>query len=274
VAADDSGQFLFSNLAPGTYRLTVQAEGMGTFVNAEIELKAGDYRELPRIVLTVATTKTEVEVTAKSEEVAQAQITLQLEQRVFGVLPNFYTSYLWNAQKLDARQKFRLALHSVLDPTAFAGYGFIAGLQQATDQYPGYHQGAEGYGKRYGAAFANDAIGRIMGSAVYPSLFHQDPRYFYKGTGSKKSRAWYAVSQAFLCRGDNGHREINFSHILGTFTAAGMSNLYHPASDRGIGLTFSTGLIQTAGNAANNVVREFLFKRLTPKVPNYGQAEE
>jgi hypothetical protein len=269
-----NGDFRFSGLSAGNYTLKIQAEGMSGFSNDDIQLKDGEAQELPKIVMTVAGVRTDIQVVAQRDEIAQAQITVQLEQRVFGVLPNFYTSYLWDAQKMSSKQKFRLALHSVLDPAAFAGYAFIAGIQQANDTYPGYNQGAEGYGKRVGAAFANDAIGRITGSAIYPSLFRQDPRYFYKGSGSKKSRFFYAIAQAFVCRGDNGNREVNFSHILGTFTAAGLSNLYHPASDRGVSLTITTGLIQTGGNAANNIVREFLFKRLTPKVPDYGKGKQ
>ncbi len=266
-----NGQFSFSGLAAGTYKLTVSANGMGTFVNAEINLKADEIQTLPVVILTVATTRTDVQVVATRDEIAQEQLNFQMEQRVFGVLPNFYTSYLWDAQPLTVRQKFQLAIHSITDPTAFVGYAFLAGIQQANDTYPAYHQGAEGYGKRYGADFANDTAGRLLGSAIYPSLFRQDPRYFYKGKGSKGSRAFYAISQAFVCRGDNGHQEINFSHILGTFSAVALANVYHPAADRTLSITLTTGLIQTAGNAANNLVREFLFKGITPKVPDYAK---
>ena len=265
-----NGEFSFAKLAAGTFRLTVTAEGMEPFSQPDIHIEAGQTLELPRISLTVATANTEVQVTVEPAEIAREQITLQLEQRVFGVFPNFYTSYLWDAQPIGPRQKFRLAIRSITDPVAFLGYGFTAGLQQASDTFPGYHQGAEGYGKRYGADFANDAIGRLLGSAIFPSLLRQDPRYFYKGSGTKKSRVLYAVSRAFLCRGDNGNTQVAYSHILGSFGAAGLSNLYHPASDRGLSLTLYNGLLGTAGHAANNVVREFLFKRLTPKVPVYG----
>jgi hypothetical protein len=265
-----NGEFSFAGLAAGTFRLTVRADGMTPFMQPDIHIQAGQTLELPRISLTVATANAEVQVTAGSEEIAQEQITLQLEQRVFGVFPNFYTSYLWDAQRIGSRQKFRLAIRSITDPVAFIGFGLTAGLQQAADTFPGYHQGAEGYGKRYGADFANDAIGRLLGSAVFPSLLRQDPRYFYRGSGTKKSRALYAVSRGFLCRGDNGKTQFAYSYILGAFGAAGLSNLYHPASDRGLSLTLYNGLLGTAGHSANNLVREFLFKRLTPKVPAYG----
>ena len=94
------------------------------------------------------------------------------------------------------RQKFDLAFHSITDPVEFVGTGIIAGAEQATDTFPGYGQGAEGYAKRYGAAYADDVLGRVIGSAILPSLIHQDPRYFYKGSGSVRSRAFYAMSRA------------------------------------------------------------------------------
>ena len=262
-----SGGFVFAKLPAGEYKLTVSAPTMADYVDDGIELKNGEAQEMPVIILGVAGTKTEVVVTASVEEVAQQQLDFQMDQRVLGVLPNFYTSYVWDASPLNAKQKFQLAFHSVRDPFAFVGYAFLAGIQQAADQYPGYGQGWQGYGKRYGAAFANDASGRMLGSAIYPTLFHQDPRYFYKGEGSRKSRALYAITRAFITRGDNGHSEFNFSKILGTFSAAAISNAYYPESDRGLGLTLTTGAVQTAGNAADNLVREFIFKRLTPNVP-------
>jgi hypothetical protein len=153
------------------------------------------------------------------------------------------------------------------------GTGIVAGAEQAKNIFPGYGQGAQGYAKRYGAAYADDVLGRVIGSAVLPSLFHQDPRYFYKGSGSVRSRISYAISRAVITRGDNGHVQPNYSHVLGSFAAGGISNLYHPAGDRGVSLTLSNGLIETAGSAVDNLLREFLLRKITRNVPDQDQGK-
>jgi hypothetical protein len=155
----------------------------------------------------------------------------------------------------------------VIDPVNFLGTGAIAGLEQSRNIYPGYGSGLGGYGKRYGATYADDFDARMIGSALLPSLLHQDPRYFYDGKGSVSSRILYAVKSAVITRGDNGQLQPNYSYVLGSFAAGGISNVYHPASDRGIGLTIGNGFINIAGHAADNIIREFLLRRLTPGVP-------
>jgi hypothetical protein len=264
-----NGEFTFTELSPGTFKVTITSPGMETFVSSDIVLREHERHELPQIVLAVAGTTTEVHVDVTQAELAQEQIKAAEQQRVFGVLPNFYSSYIWDAAPLNPKQKFGLALHSITDPVEFVGTGLIAGAEQANNTFPGYGQGAEGYAKRYGAAYTDDVLGRVIGSAILPSLFRQDPRYFYKGSGTVRSRLFYAVSRAVVTRGDKGRSQPNYSHVLGSFAAGGIANLYHPAGDRGVGLTLGNGLIDTAGNAANNLVREFLLRRLTPKVPDY-----
>jgi hypothetical protein len=143
----------------------------------------------------------------------------------------------------------------------------VAGVQQYKNVFPAYGGGIEGYGKRYGAAFANNVSGTLLGRAVYPSILHQDPRYFYKGKGSIRSRALYAMSAAVIARGDDGRWKPNYSLVLGSFTAAAISNLYYPASDRGASLVIGNGLASTGAHAASNLIREFLLKRITTHVP-------
>ena len=114
----------------------------------------------------------------------------------------------------------------------------------------------------------------MLGSAILPSLLHQDPRYFYLGSGSVRTRAFYAISRAVITRSDSGKSQPNYSRILGSFAAGAIDNLYHPASDRGVGLVVSSGLLNTAGHAADNLLREFLFRKVTPTVPDYEKGKE
>ena len=201
VTSGIDGRFSFTNLDVGRFKITITAAGLQTFVSADIPLRAGETRELPRIALPIAATSTNVSVVVTQTEVAQEQLKSELHQRAFGVFPNFFSSYIWDAAPLSSKQKFQLAFRSISDPTSLVLTGAVAGVEQARNTFPGYGQGAQGFGKRYGAAFADDAIGRMLGSAVLPSILHQDPRYFYRGSGTKTERAIYAVKSVIICKG-------------------------------------------------------------------------
>lgn len=258
-----NGEFGFSGLAPGTYQVSVTGGGMKTWTSAWLDLHAGESRIVSQIVLPVAAAATSVTVTADKEALSVEQMQIAIDQRVWGVFPNFYSSYDWNAPPMMPKQKFKLALRSMVDPMTFASVAGIAGAQQIYNVFPEYGEGIEGYAKRYGAAYANDFSARLFTSAVYASMFHQDPRYFYKGTGSVSSRTLYALSGAVITRDDSGHRRPNYSRLLGVFTASALSNLYYPADKRGLSLTLTNGLVELAGHAGTNVVREFLLKGIT-----------
>ena len=268
-----NGEFTFTGLPPGTFRLTVTGQGMATYRSPEIKLHAGDFRIVSQVVLPVAATTTNVTVVGDSEELAQQQVQIAIQQRVLGVFPNFYSTYDWNAPALGPKQKFQLAFRDVTDPMSLLGAGIIAGYEQGYNIFPGYGQGTQGYAKRFGAAYANDVSGRMIGSVLLPSLLHQDPRYFYRGSGSVPARFLYAIAAAFITRGDNGRWEPNYSHVLGNFAAGGVANLYYPSSSRGIKLVIATGLLETAGNAGTNIAREFFLRGLTPKVPSYANGK-
>jgi hypothetical protein len=274
VTADDTGLFSFTNLPAGTYKIRITATDFEPYESYEITIHSRENRQLPIIALPIATATVDVQVTVTEAEIAEEQVTAQIQQRVFGVFPNFYTSFIWNAAPLKPKQKFRLAIRSATDPVTFLTTGALAGIQQARDTYPDYGQGAEGYGKRYGADYGDIFIGRMLGAAVFPSIFRQDPRYFYQGTGSIRSRTWHALSSAFICRGDNGRRQFNFSHILGNFVAGGISNLYRPDDDRGVVLAIDNALLHTAANAAGNLAREFALKDITTKIPAYAKGKQ
>ncbi len=277
AVGDDQGRFLFSDLPAGTFKVTVaSATGLTTFTSDTVTLAVGQKLELPPISLRITVASSDVHVVgaaATPEEIAQAQIQAQEKQRVLGIVPNFYSSYIWNAAPMTTKQKFGLALRSTTDPVAFMVAGGVAGVEQWHNTFPGYGRGTQGYLKRYGAAYADNMIGRMVGSAILPSLLHQDPRYFYKGSGSVTSRALYAISQTVICRGDNGRSQPNYSHVLGNFAAAGISNLYRAPQDSSASLTIRNAFIITGSNAIGNLVREFILRKITPKVPDYAQGK-
>jgi hypothetical protein len=201
---------------------------------------------------------------ASPEEIAAEQVKVAEHQRVFGIIPNFYVVYDHHAAPLTTKLKFELASKVVFDPVTIIGVGMIAAINQAGDG-PNYGQGAQGYAKRYGASYADGFTDIMIGGAVLPSLLHQDPRYFYQGTGTKKSRALHAISSTVICRGDDGSRQPNYSTIGGDLAAAAISTAYYPASDRTAGRVFTTALINTGERALSNLIQEFVLRRFTPK---------
>jgi len=267
VMSDDDGQFSFANVAPGAFQLTITSAGFTTQASAGL-LRPGESYNVPQISMTLATTLTEVRVVPTRTEVAEDQIKAQEKQRVLGVVPNFYVSYYHNTVPLSPRQKFELAWKTTVDPVSFGVTGAIAGIQQAQNDFSGYGQGAQGYGKRYGAAYADFVASTYIGGAILPALLKQDPRYFYKGSGSKRSRMLYAIANSVICKGDNGHWQPNYSNIIGSLAAGGISNLYYPADNReGAELTFENGLIGIGESAAINLLQEFVMRKLTRNVP-------
>ncbi len=261
------GQFSFSGLSAGTYSIVVTGKGWGTYSLSNVQIADGESRILSHVILPATSGVTSVRVDGSAKELSIEQEHVAVQQRVFAVFPNFYSSFDWNAPPMQSRQKFALAFRSMIDPMTFVGAGVIAGAEQARDTFPGYGQGLAGYGRRYGAAYANSFTGRMLGGAVFPALFHQDPRYFYMGSGSVFRRALYAISTALITKGDNGRWQPNYSHVLGNFTAGAISNLYYPASSRGLSLTLINGALETAGDAGTDFVREFFLRGITSHVP-------
>jgi hypothetical protein len=270
--SDSNGRFSFPDVPAGSFKLTISSRGFGTqFVTGV--LHPGEDFDAPSIVLPVTSTS-EVNVTASQVEIATEQVKAEEQQRVLGVLPNFYVSYSPNPAPLTSRQKFSLAWKTNIDPVSLAVTGVFAGVEQAENTFSGYGQGTEGYAKRYGAGFANNFINTMIGNAILPVWWKQDPRYFYKGTGSWRSRALYAIANSVICKGDNGKWQPNYSSIVGGLAAGGIANIYYPASDRdGVKLTFEDAAIGTAESAVQNLIQEFIVKKLTPKIPNYGSGK-
>lgn len=272
ILTDDLGQFSFANVAPGPFQLTISFTDLKPQVISGT-VHQGEAYVIPQVVLVVAPLATQVTVALTQVELAEVQIKDQEKQRVLGIIPNFYVSYVPDAVALTPKQKFELAWRSSVDPFTFVSVGALAGIQQAGDALSGYGQGAQGYAKRYGASYGDVVIGTFLGSAIMPALLKQDPRYFFRGTGSKRSRLLYALSSPFMCKGDDGRWQPNYSYLIGNFAAAGIANFYYPANDRGAAWVAETALVRLGENAIASVFQEFIVRKLTPRVSNRAQAE-
>jgi hypothetical protein len=200
-------------------------------------------------------------VTQTSEEVATQQVKIEEKQRVLGFVPNFYVVYDPNPAPLTTKLKFRLAFKVATDPITVLGVGFLSATQQAGDT-PDYGQGAEGFGKRFGANSADGFSDIMIGGAILPSLLRQDPRYYYQGTGTKKSRFGHALVHPFVCKGDNGSWQPNYSSLGGDLASSAISNLYYPQANRGATLVFTNFAINTAERVATSLAQEFVLRSI------------
>jgi len=270
VRSGENGQFVFARVEPGPFRLSVTSSG---FKPQEVSgtLRSGEAFVIPPIILVVAAEVTEVSVKEKpltQVELAALQIKEQEKQRVFGFIPNFSVTYDPDAVPLTSKQKFGLFSKTLSDPFTIVGIAALAGVQQATDAHSGYGQGASGYAKRFGASYTDAFTSTLIGGALLPSLFKQDPRYFYKGSGKTGARLLHALANPVICKGDNRVWQPNYSNIFGSVAAGGISYLYYPDSDHdGAGLIFQNAMIRLGETALVGVLQEFLVRRLTPHLP-------
>lgn len=264
VASNDQGFFEFNDLDPETYHVTVSAEGFASWTSPDVVVQPGQYVILKVDKLRIAAALTKVTVGYSAEQLATEQVKAEEQQRIFGIIPNFYVSYDQNAAPLTTKLKFQLAARVLLDPVTVVGVGIGAAAEQAGDR-PNYPEGAKGYGERFGSLYADGATDILIGGAVLPSLLHQDPRYFYQGTGTGKSRAVHALSSPFVAKGDNGKWQPNYSTMGGDLASAALSNVYYPASNRGPGLFLTNFFIDTGQRAVADLAQEFILRRLTPK---------
>ncbi|GGA69990.1 hypothetical protein GCM10011507_21960 [Edaphobacter acidisoli] len=261
VSGADGG-FALNDVAPGAFQVSITAVGFSV-QSLSGTIAQGQQDALGTIRLR-ASVNIGVNVSSNTEQMAEIEVRHEEKQRVLGIIPNYYIVYDGSTAPLDTKQKYRLAWRTAIDPTSFLGAGVIAGIEQGANTFPAYGQGAAGYAKRFGAAYADGFSANLLSNAVFPALFKQDPRYFYKGTGSVRSRAAYAIANSVVCKGDNGRWQLCYSGILGSLAAGGISNLYYPAADRnGVGLTLENTALGIAGGAASNLFEEFLLKKFT-----------
>ena len=264
VTKDDGG-FAFDQAPAGVaYQITVTAEGFADWSSA-ITVEPGQNKTLPAIKLRILAVQRAVTVSYSSKEVAAQQLKVEEQQRVLGVIPNIYVVYEPHPEPLTTRMKFHMAYKSLTNPFFFARTAAWAGVQQARNNPEEWRQGAEGYGKRLGAGFADGVTGSLITNAILPSLLHQDPRYFYQGSGTKKSRALHAMLAAFVCKGDNGAWQPNYSQWGGSLIGYSISTAYYPSSDRTAAHVFQTFGIDMGLHVVGSLAQEFILGKFTSK---------
>lgn len=266
TTANDNAAFDFRYLKFGVpYQVRISVKGFEKWSSPAIILTPDHSVFLMTgIKLKIEDPSTSVTVYASTAQIATEQVNLEEQQRVLGFIPNFYVVYdSQNAAPLTTKLKFQLAMKVSVDPVTLAGVAFMAGVRQAADT-PDYQLGAKGYGQRVGAETADGFSDLLIGGAVLPSLLHQDPRYFYQGTGTTRSRLGHALASPFVCRGDNGRLQPNYSSMGGDIAASALMNTYYPQSNRGADMVFGQFAINTAEREVSGVVQEFVLRKLTP----------
>jgi Carboxypeptidase regulatory-like domain len=263
LVTQESGFFEFQDVTPGVpYEISVTAQDFADWTSPAITLEPGQFKIVTDVQLQIETQRTTVDVHYDPVEVATEQLKIEETQRVFGIIPNFYVTYERDAAPLTPKMKFQLALKVSYDPVTIAGVLGMASIRQATDT-PNYGQGWGPFGERLGAVAA-DGFGDIMiGGAILPALLHQDPRYFYQGTGTTSSRVRHALFSPFVTRNDNGTWGPNYSSVGGDLASAALSNLWYPKSNRGVGLVFGNFALGTAERMGASLAQEFIVARFT-----------
>lgn len=267
AVSDANGDFAFTGLPPATYRVKITAHGFAPWKVENVRLAAGQALTLDKIEMGVEALDVSVDAITV-EDLAEMQITTEEHQRILGILPNFYVSYFPNAAPLTRKQKFKLAIYVSKDPVTLFTTGVTAAIAQAQGDFAGYGPGFPGYATRYAAIYGTRLSSTLLGAAVFPSLFHQDPRYFYRGHGRIITRALYAISTTVICKSDKGKFQPNYSNVLGNVSAGLIAGTYYPRSDRhDIQVTVDNTLIGVATGAFGTLFQEFLLRHLTHGVP-------
>ena len=188
-------------------------------------------------------------------------------KRIFWIIPNFRTTQeLAIYQPLTTSQKFKLATRDAFDRGTFALAALFAGYGQLTNSDPSLGQGVAGYARYFGTSYGDFMIGDYMTEAIFPTLLHQDPRFFRRGRGGGWSRFFYAAGQVFLTKGDTGHTQFNFSEVLGNSSAVAISMAYYPDRRDAADAVTSLGT-QIGVDMASNVLKEFA-PDITRKLPH------
>jgi hypothetical protein len=179
------------------------------------------------------------------------------DKRILGILPNYRTADSTTPfAPLTVGQKWKIATKDTFDYPSYVLAGAFAGLSQEDNSNPEFGQGLKGFAKRYAAGIADQDLGNFMTEAIYPTLLHEDPRYFRKVNGSVKSRMWWAVERIVITKTDSGRPQFNFSEWVGNGTVAAIGNLYYP-NERGFNATMQRTLTQVGTDTVSDVLKEF-----------------
>jgi hypothetical protein len=267
TVTDTEGAFQMASLPPGGYSVKISASGMADWTASNVPASPLPESKPVVAVMQVAPVVFTVTVGPPPEDVAEQQLKQEVQQRVMGVIPNYFVAYGKNPAPLSPRQKFHLSFKMLIDPATFAGVGVTAGIQQGMNSYHQFGQGSEGFAKRFGAAYGTAATNLLITSAAAESLFHQDPRYFYSGEGTKRQRAWYAVKSAFCAKGDNGKWQPPYAGLIGAVATAEISTHYYPGSRTQYTLLGRSLMFHFAGNVGLNLAEELFLKKLTTHTP-------
>lgn len=263
LVTSENGFFEFNDLKPGTsYQIKIAEKDFADWTSPTITLDPGQFKIVTGIRLRIEGERTTVDVHYDPAQVATEQFKAEEKQRVFGIIPNFYVAYERDAPPLTTKMKFELALKVSTDPVTAVGVGLVSASRQAANS-PKYGQGWGAYGERVGAVAADGFSDIMIGGAILPSLLHQDPRYFYQGTGTTGSRIRHAMLGPFIAKGDNGNWQPNYSSLGGDLASSALSNLYYPQSNRGAGLVFGNFAIGTAERVGASLAQEFIVGRFT-----------
>ncbi len=259
----DDGTFAFPEVTSGTFQINIAAEGFAGW-NSSVTVESGQDKTLTDIKLRILAVQRAVNVSYSSKEVAAQQLKAEEQQRVLSFIPNIYVTYDPHPEPLTAGMKFHLAYKGLTHPSFFALEAVWAGIQQSANT-PNWPQNAKGYDERFGANLAGGATEALFANAVLPSLLHQDPRYFYQGSGTKASRAWHAFLAPFVCKGDNGRSQPNYSQIGGLLISGAIANTYYPSSNQGTGLVFRNFGTNMGLHVGLGLAQEFILSKFTSR---------
>jgi hypothetical protein len=177
--------------------------------------------------------------------------------RIFWIIPTYKVTESKRPTRLTPGQKLKIVASDLTDPYTIGFTAFTAGIAQANNDFSGYGQGAAGYWKRFGAGYADQASAGLFGGFLFPSLLHQDPRYYRQGSGPINRRFAHALIRPAVTYNDSGGKAFNWSGLLGSLAASGLSNAYYPEADRGVGKTFSRFAMGIPYSVIDHLVDEF-----------------
>ena len=264
VTKDDGTFALHQATSETAYQITVTADGFAEW-SSSVTIESGQDKTLTDVKLRILAVQRALTVSYSSKEVAAQQLKAEEQQRVLGFIPNLYVTYEPHPEPLTSKMKFRLAYKSLTNPYFFGRTAVWAGVQQARDNPSEWQQGAKGYSKRLGAGFADAVTVGLISNAILPSLLHQDPRYFYDGTGTTWSRARHAMAAPFVCKGDKGAWQPNYSQMGGSLIAYSISTAYYPTSNRTAGHVFETFGIDMGLHVVGSLFQEFVLGKFTSR---------